>query len=149
MAAVSEITERTGQIAIDPSSQAPATKPITGFSGPFKTRLDQIYQSLTTESSNFIRDIQRDDQDPMDNDPLSSLAAFHAYMASPSASALRPAGPPDDSAPITDYFISSSHNTYLTGNQLYSDAAAKAYTDVGHGMVQIFENETADQSRCF
>ncbi|CBF83693.1 putative phosphoinositide-specific phospholipase C [Aspergillus nidulans FGSC A4] len=130
MAAVSEITERTGQIAIDPSSQAPATKPITGFSGPFKTRLDQIYQSLTTESSNFSRDIQRDDQDPKDNNPLSSLAAFHAYMASPSASALRPAGPPDDSAPITDYFISSSHNTYLTGNQLYSDAAAKAYTDV-------------------
>ncbi|EAA63518.1 hypothetical protein AN2947.2 [Aspergillus nidulans FGSC A4] len=146
MAAVSEITERTGQIAIDPSSQAPATKPITGFSGPFKTRLDQIYQSLTTESSNFSRDIQRDDQDPKDNNPLSSLAAFHAYMASPSASALRPAGPPDDSAPITDYFISSSHNTYLTGNQLYSDAAAKAYTDVGLGMVQVFENETANQS---
>ncbi|KAL6231224.1 hypothetical protein BDW75DRAFT_244114 [Aspergillus navahoensis] len=130
MAAVSELTERTGQIAIDPSSQVPATKPIAKFSPSFQSRVDQIYQSLTTASSNFIKDIQRDDQETKDNDPLSSLAAFRAYMASSAASALRPASPLDDSAPITDYFISSSHNTYLTGNQLYSDAAAKAYTDV-------------------
>ncbi|KAL4918807.1 PLC-like phosphodiesterase [Aspergillus aurantiobrunneus] len=129
MMTVNELTERTGQVAIDPSSQSSATKPITAFSPCFQTHLDQIYKSLTGfTSSNFIKDIQRDAQETGTTDPLSSLAAFHTYMASPSAAALRPAGQPDISAPITDYFISSSHNTYLTGNQLYSDAAATAYT---------------------
>ncbi|KAL2829736.1 PLC-like phosphodiesterase [Aspergillus cavernicola] len=126
MATVNELTERTGHIALDPSPQAPALNSIATFSPSFQTRLDQIYKSLTDSSkSSFIKDIQRNTEN---EDPLSSLAAFHAYMASPAASALRPASPPDSSAPITDYFISSSHNTYLTGNQLYSDAAASAYT---------------------
>ncbi|KAL4789723.1 PLC-like phosphodiesterase [Aspergillus venezuelensis] len=132
MATVDKITKRTGQVAINPSSQSPATKPIGAFSPSFQTHLDQIYKSLTASAhSNFIKDVQRDANDAggAEPDPLSSLAAFHNYMASPSAAALRHATKPDDSAPITDYFISSSHNTYLTGNQLYSDAAAAAYSD--------------------
>ncbi|KAL5332986.1 PLC-like phosphodiesterase [Aspergillus crustosus] len=128
MTTVNELTERTGQIAIDPSSQSPASKPIAAFTPSFQTRLDQIYKSLSAAKPNFFKDVQRDAHGS-ETDPLSSLAAFHTYMAGPAASALRPANPPDASAPITDYFISSSHNTYLTGNQLYSDAAANAYTE--------------------
>ncbi|KAL4810190.1 PLC-like phosphodiesterase [Aspergillus unguis] len=129
MTTVNELTERTGQIAIDPSSKIPQTKPIAAFSPSFQAHLNEVYKSLSSASSNFNKDIQHDPSSADGADPLSSLAAFHAYMASPSASALRPASPPDVSAPISDYFISSSHNTYLTGNQLYSDAAADAYTN--------------------
>jgi hypothetical protein len=61
---------------------------------------------------------------------LASVDAFQAYMKDAASCAQAPLKELDVSAPISDYFVSSSHNTYLTGNQLYSDAAASAYTSV-------------------
>ncbi|RAH43720.1 putative phosphoinositide-specific phospholipase C [Aspergillus brunneoviolaceus CBS 621.78] len=130
------ITEQTSNVTLDSSQPVakPETKPT--FSPPVLTYLDKIYSSLTSLSQpDFVTEIQqetrtRDASDKEGANPLASLPAFYAYMASPAASALKPVDRPDLSAPITDYYISSSHNTYLTGNQLYSDSDASAYTNV-------------------
>ena len=51
------------------------------------------------------------------------------YLGSDEADAMAPVTL-DASHPISDYFVSSSHNTYLWGNQLYGKASTKAYQKV-------------------
>ncbi|KAI1208227.1 PLC-like phosphodiesterase [Annulohypoxylon truncatum] len=63
------------------------------------------------------------------NDVL-DLAGFLRYMTSPATDALAPPLDQDLSYPLASYYISSSHNTYLTGNQLSSDSDADAYRNV-------------------
>ena len=58
------------------------------------------------------------------------LQAFLKYMASQDSNAQAPLPDLDLGYPLSSYFISSSHNTYLTGNQLYSDSSTAAYTNV-------------------
>ncbi|KAL1986686.1 hypothetical protein VTN96DRAFT_5891 [Rasamsonia emersonii] len=104
---------------------------IPSFSAPVLAHLKRIYESLsgTTPKPDFLKDVQNQ-VTIADSDPLASLTAFLTYMESPAARANQPAELQDLSAPISNYFISSSHNTYLTGNQLYSEASADAYTNV-------------------
>ncbi|KAL7903197.1 putative phospholipase C [Trichoderma sp. SZMC 28014] len=64
------------------------------------------------------------------NVPDLDLNAFLAYMTSSRSDAILPIKNEDFSWPLASYFISSSHNTYLTGNQLSSDSTTGAYTNV-------------------
>jgi len=51
------------------------------------------------------------------------------YLLSPANAAVHP--PTSDlSHPLKDYLISSSHNTYILGNQLYGDASTEGYKSV-------------------
>lgn len=63
-------------------------------------------------------------------EPLDSLAAFQARMENPASSALRPSQKADLFAPVTDYFVSSSHSASLTGNKWSRAGAGNAYTDM-------------------
>ncbi|KAM6488684.1 putative phospholipase C [Trichoderma sp. SZMC 28011] len=62
--------------------------------------------------------------------PDLDLAGFLAFMTSSHSNAVLPVKKEDFSWPLSSYFISSSHNTYLTGNQLSSDSTTGAYTNV-------------------
>ncbi|KAG6003432.1 hypothetical protein E4U21_002026 [Claviceps maximensis] len=87
------------------------------------------------QARRFIQQVQKnDDATPAAARLLGGgdidLKAFLAYMASEDGAMTLPWKPCDLSWPLSGYFISSSHNTYLSGNQLYSDSTTDAYTNV-------------------
>lgn len=62
--------------------------------------------------------------------PPVELKSLMEYLTSPEGDAMMPLMETDLSYPISSYFINSSHNTYLTGNQLYSESSTDAYKNV-------------------
>ncbi|KAK5790288.1 hypothetical protein VI817_007575 [Penicillium citrinum] len=132
METVEDLVERARHLSLHPLE----SKPIDNFHVGIDKHLQKIYESIIaseTPRNEFKRTVQQDalsnaDGSPLD--PLASVDAFRSYMKADVSRAQMPAEELDCSLPISDYFVSSSHNTYLTGNQLYSDAAASAYTSV-------------------
>ncbi|KAJ5162303.1 hypothetical protein N7492_007695 [Penicillium capsulatum] len=112
------------------------TASLESFHGTIDDHLRKIYESASASDASkedFFKTLHQDterDEKSAESNPLASLDAFRAHMKDPTSWAQAPPKELDLSAPISDYFISSSHNTYLTGNQLYSDAAASAYSSV-------------------
>ncbi|KAK4032610.1 PLC-like phosphodiesterase, partial [Parachaetomium inaequale] len=110
--------------------------------GPVLSHLQKVYAahagSGTTwspeKAAAFLKDIQGD----TDAERALELASgkpwdfnsFLRYMTSSITHAVAPPREEDLSWPLSSYFVSSSHNTYLTGNQLSSDSSADAYKNV-------------------
>ncbi|RBR20294.1 uncharacterized protein FIESC28_05258 [Fusarium coffeatum] len=81
----------------------------------------------------FMHHVQAENPDGLaaylaDQDSL-NVHELIKYLTSPCGNVLEMAAPQDLSWPLSNYFISSSHNTYLTGNQLSSDSSTEAYKD--------------------
>ncbi|KAK3997336.1 PLC-like phosphodiesterase [Cladorrhinum sp. PSN332] len=85
------------------------------------------------QTSIFLKTIQQDDEAELAQElatPAWDIKNFLKYMTSSVTSVVAPPKEQDLTWPLSAYFISSSHNTYLTGNQLSSDSSADAYRNV-------------------
>ena len=81
------------------------------------------------DAAAFLQNIQHEADAVLPTEPW-GFDSFIKYMTSPTTNIVAPPHAEDLSWPLSSYFVSSSHNTYLTGNQLYSDSSADAYKNV-------------------
>ncbi|KAK3296017.1 uncharacterized protein B0H64DRAFT_417585 [Chaetomium fimeti] len=115
---------------------------VRSLNGPVLAHLQKVYAAHAgsdkewspEKAAAFLKDIQCD-TDAERSLELSTgkpwdLNAFLRYMTSSITHAVAPPHEEDLSWPLSSYFVSSSHNTYLTGNQLSSDSSADAYKNV-------------------
>ena len=99
----------------------------TGHDSPISSLAPLLLSSLQTISSG---------QRPLSKAQSEELAEskykdrFLDYIKSPLSAASKPTSSTDLRYPLSNYFINSSHNTYLTGNQLYSGSSTASYTNV-------------------
>lgn len=130
------------EILSEAAQRFPRTRVIETFRPSVLKHLRSIYSSFAGSSQpwtlaqtlEFAQKVQKHEQVFAADEPAEGQAldqdAFLAYMASADAAAVLPREKEDLSWPLSAYFISSSHNTYLSGNQLYSDSTTEAYANV-------------------
>ncbi|KFY82394.1 hypothetical protein V500_10577 [Pseudogymnoascus sp. VKM F-4518 (FW-2643)] len=119
---------------------APSPNTLPYLSHPVQAHLRKIYTSLCGESqfvsrkalAAFLADVQGQDI-PLSEDVAEYtfedwLALLWMKGGLEGVGAL--AGNKDLGKPISSYYISSSHNTYLSGNQLMSKSTTDAYKNV-------------------
>lgn len=107
------------------------------------THLRRIYDTYAgperkwgkSQITTFFKDVQF--HDPTEPTAVRLLArddldfdGWLSFMTSSLSAISTPPKPEDLSWPLNSYYISSSHNTYLSGNQLSSDSTTDTYTNV-------------------
>ena len=121
-----------------PASASRDANAVESLSEPVSKHVKAVYDELVhwhrfSTPEGRKKWIVEDQHAPVEDAELlqdGSFSHFASYLASPRANAMLPVGSVDCSFPLSDYFISSSHNTYLTGNQLSSESSVFAYRDV-------------------
>jgi hypothetical protein len=112
-------------------SSAMRKKSLSSFSTAVMAHLKDVYTSMTesNQHSDYLSSIQGETPTEALR-TISTFEDFEKYMASPASAAMGPPKNRDMTYPISNYFISTSHNTYLSGNQLYGEASTSAYKNV-------------------
>lgn len=93
---------------------------VTSFSPAISKYLEKTYHDLVSSGAGL----------ETDGPPLTSYDQFKGWFQSPASSALAPPITHNLTYPLCNYYISSSHNTYLSGNQLYGASTTESYTNV-------------------
>lgn len=95
----------------------------------FYTFLTTVQKESVTiaEAESMIRRINGP-QVPPHSAHLLTVDGFAEYLLGPTCDLLRPSEVPDMTHPLSSYWIATSHNTYLTGDQLKSNSSVDAYT---------------------
>lgn len=133
--------QRTDEVAGGTCPGTDRVRTVDSFQPSVAKHLRRIYDTHSgsgnswtfSQTNDFARNIQKHEQvfaDEKDDVAALDFTAFLNYMSSPDAAAVLARDDENLSWPLSSYFVSSSHNTYLSGNQLYSDSTTDAYANV-------------------
>lgn len=100
--------------------------------------LERVYQGLKGKDillsreafAGFLEKTQGESAADLDRDDYTFGEFLYAWVSTHSWDAVGALPEKDLSKPLTNYFINSSHNTYLIGNQLASRSSPEAYKTV-------------------
>ncbi|KAI5304681.1 hypothetical protein KEM56_006130, partial [Ascosphaera pollenicola] len=141
-------------------------KPFALYAKPMLNHLQRVYDGLIPDSTKagtadfavtdhdhqqsadyFVKFVQKESGPCPPNFKLRGFTEFLEYMVT-SAGAIAPLKGQDMTLPLPNYYSNSSHNTYLTGNQLYSECSSDVYKTVSDSPIppcKAHSNDSAIQ----